>query len=77
MEVTTLRERPLTDANQLVGSRAGRNLRMGTIVTSGDLETVPDIENGRDVAIVYTDGLCRISAEDVRCSPGWPVSTSK
>jgi len=63
MEVTTLRERPLTDPNQLVGSRAGRNLRIGTIVTSGDLEVVPDIENGRDIAIVYTDGHCRISAE--------------
>ncbi len=63
MEITNLRERPVTDLSKLDGLRAGRNLKRGRILTAGDLEVIPDIENGRDVSIVYTDGLCRISAE--------------
>ena len=27
------------------------------------LERIPDIERGRDVAIVYIEGMCRISAD--------------
>ncbi len=63
MEVTSLRQRPLVDLSELEGSRAGRNLKRGAILTADDLEQIPDIENGRDVSIVYIDGLCRISAD--------------
>ncbi len=63
MEVTTLRERPLIEPSELVGNRAKRNLRRGNILTARDLEPIPDVEFGRDVAIVYSDGLCRISTE--------------
>jgi flagella basal body P-ring formation protein FlgA len=63
MEITSLRQRPLVDLSELEGSRAGRNLKRGAILTADDLEPIPDIEYGRDVTIVYTDGLCRISAD--------------
>lgn len=63
MEVTSLRQRPLVELSELDGYRAGRNLKRGAILTAEDLEQVPDIENGRDVTIVYIDGLCRISAD--------------
>ena len=63
MEVTTLRERPLIEPSELVGNRAKRNLKRGNILTARDLEPIPDVEFGRDVAIVYIDGLCRISTE--------------
>jgi flagella basal body P-ring formation protein FlgA len=61
MEITTLRERPLVDAFELSGKRARRNLKRGSILTARDLEPIPDVEHGRDVAIVYSDGLCRIA----------------
>ena len=63
MEVTTLRQRPLVDLSELDGLRSRRNLRRGTILTADDLERIPDIERGRDVSIVYTEGMCRISAD--------------
>lgn len=63
MEVTSLRQRPLVELSELDGYRAGRNLKRGAILTADDLEPIPDIEQGRDVTIVYTDGLCRISAD--------------
>lgn len=63
MEVTSLRQRPLVDLSELDGYRAGRNLKRGAILTADALEQIPDIESGRDVTIVYIDGLCRISAD--------------
>ena len=63
MEVTTLHERPLIEPSELAGNRAKRNLKRGNILTARDLEPIPDVEFGRDVAIVYIDGLCRISTE--------------
>lgn len=63
MEVTSLRQRPLVDLSELEGSRAGRNLKRGAILTAEDLEPIPDIERGRDVTIVYNEGMCRISAD--------------
>lgn len=63
MEVTALHERPLIEPSELVGNRAKRNLKRGNILTARDLEPTPDVEFGRDVAIVYIDGLCRISTE--------------
>jgi len=70
MEVTNEHERPLTDPSELSGQRARRNLRRGSILTARDLEAIPDIEFGRDVSIVYSDGLCRISAEGKALASG-------
>jgi len=63
MDVTSLREKPITSATSLADMRTRRNLRRGDILTSGDIEPIPDIESGRDVTIVYSSGLCRITTE--------------
>lgn len=63
MEVTSLRQRALVDLSELEGARSGRNLKRGAILTADDIEPIPDIEYGRDVAIVYSVGMCRISAD--------------
>jgi flagella basal body P-ring formation protein FlgA len=61
-EVTSLREQPMTSFEELNGLRMKRNLSKGKILTSGAVEPVPDIEVGQEVAIVFSDGLCTISA---------------
>jgi len=62
MEVTNLQEKTIMSMEELQGCRARRNLRVGDILTSGDVEQIPDVEPGSDVQIVYSDGLCRITA---------------
>ncbi len=62
MEITNLVERPITSLEELQGFRAKRNLKKGTIVTSGALEAIPDIERGHETLIVYSSGLCRVTA---------------
>jgi flagella basal body P-ring formation protein FlgA len=70
MDVTTLREQPITSINDVLGLRAKRNLKLGQILTSQAVELIPDVEPGREVAIVYTNGLCRISATGVVMQEG-------
>jgi len=70
MEVTNLIEQPLTSAAELVGFRAKRNLKKGTIVTTGSIEAIPDIESGVETLIIYNDGLCRVTAPGVALQPG-------
>jgi flagella basal body P-ring formation protein FlgA len=62
MDVTELREKALKDVDQLVGFQAGRNLRKGSILTTGDLAPIPDVERGHGLTIVYQSGLCRVTA---------------
>jgi flagella basal body P-ring formation protein FlgA len=69
-EVTNLREQPFYLVDQLSGLRARRNLSRGSILTSGDVEPVPDIDVGREVTIVYSDGLCRITARGTAMQAG-------
>jgi flagella basal body P-ring formation protein FlgA len=54
MEVTSLREQPVTSLSAVLGSRAKRNLAVGRILTTEAIETAPDIEVGREVAITFT-----------------------
>lgn len=70
MEVTNLVEQPVSSLDDLAGFRAKRNLKKGTIVTSGTLEAIPDIERGHETLIVYNDGLCRITAPGVAMQSG-------
>lgn len=70
MDVTNLRERPILSFEEISGYRARRNLVRGSIVTSGDVEPVPDLESGREVTIVYNDGLCQITAPGVAMGTG-------
>ncbi|MBD3331822.1 flagellar basal body P-ring formation protein FlgA [candidate division GN15 bacterium] len=62
MEVTNLREQPLVSLEALDDIRARRNLRRGDILTTGDVEPVPDVEYGREIKIVYNNGPCTITA---------------
>ena len=69
-EITSLNEKPLTDLAELYEYRSKYNLRKGTILTMSTMELVPDVESGREVSIVYTNGLCRISAQGVILQKG-------
>jgi len=70
MDVTNLREQALDNMDNITGYRAKRNLRKGTIITSGDVELIPDMEIGREALIVYNDGLCSITAPGIALQNG-------
>lgn len=70
MEITSLLEKPLRSIENLGGYRAKRNLNKGKILTTSAIEPMPDIERGREVSIVYVDGLCRITAVGVALQSG-------
>lgn len=70
MDVTDLREMPITNFAQLEGLRSGRNLRKGTVLTLAATESIPDIERGDEMTIVYDDGLCRITATGIALQSG-------
>ncbi|MFH1374442.1 MAG: flagellar basal body P-ring formation chaperone FlgA [bacterium] len=70
MDVTSLNETPLRTLSEIDGFRARRNLRRGTILTTGAVEPVPDIEAGREVSIVYVDDLFRITVAGVALQAG-------
>lgn len=70
MEITNLIEQPLMSRQDLTGSRARRNLKKGTIITTGSIETIPEVESGRETLIVYNDGLCRVTAAGIALQAG-------
>ncbi|MFQ5498444.1 MAG: flagellar basal body P-ring formation chaperone FlgA [Candidatus Zixiibacteriota bacterium] len=70
MDVTKLQEQPIKSISALAGHRARRNLSIGKILTTGALEVQPDIEVGREISIVYDDGLCRVTAIGVARQSG-------
>lgn len=69
-EVTNLRERPFYTLDQLSGLRSRRNISRGSILKSGDVEQIPDIDIGREVIIIFSDGLCRITARGTALQAG-------
>jgi flagella basal body P-ring formation protein FlgA len=70
-DVTSLREQPVISTAELVGQRAKRNLRMGSILTTGAMEPVPDIEVGGEVTIVFTDDWGTITVSGRALETGW------
>ncbi len=60
-EVTTLKEKAITNPEDILGFRAKRNIRKGQIVTTGSVETFPDVVRGKEVAIVYIEGSFKVS----------------
>jgi flagella basal body P-ring formation protein FlgA len=70
-DVTSLREQPVISFAELTGHRAKRNLRMGSILTSGALEPVPDIDVGGEVTIVFSDSWGTITV------PGQVMETGR
>lgn len=61
-EVTNLIEQPLESFEETAGFRVKRNLQRGTIITTGALEAIPEVERGEQTLIIYNDGLCRVTA---------------
>jgi flagella basal body P-ring formation protein FlgA len=70
MEITSLHEKPLRSIKALNDYRTKRNLKKGTILTTAAIELKPDIEPGREVSIVYVDGLCRVTTAGVALQSG-------
>jgi len=70
MDITSLREKPLKTIDEIEGYRARRNLRKGKILTASAIEPIPDIETGRELSIVYVDGLCRVTSTGVALQSG-------
>jgi flagella basal body P-ring formation protein FlgA len=62
MDVTSLREQPVTSLDNIQGYRTKRNLSSGQIVTTEAIESVPDIEVGREVSILCTGASFTITA---------------
>jgi flagella basal body P-ring formation protein FlgA len=62
MDVTSLYEQPVESFEKVARLRMRRNLGKGQILTANALEPVPDIEVGREVSIVCSNGLYTISA---------------
>ena len=71
MEITSLRQQPIRSIERLDGFRIKRNLSKGKILTTGLIEPVPDIEVGREVSILFSDGLCTITAPGRMLQTGW------
>ncbi len=69
-EITNLKEKPITDINEVLGLRFSRNLKRGQILTTASVETFPDVIRGREINIVYFVGLCKISALGVVLQEG-------
>lgn len=71
MDITSLREQPVTTVESLAGNRTTTNVRQGTILTVAAIEPVPDIEVGREVTIVYENNACVITAPGKALQTGW------
>ncbi len=62
MDVTALIEPPVHSFDDLAGMRLKRNVTRGQILTSGAIESIPDIEVGREVSIVCSNDRIMITA---------------
>jgi len=71
VDVTSLREQPVSSLAGIVGQRSKRNLRLGSILTNAAMEPVPDIDVGGEVTIVFTDTWGSITAPGRSLQSGW------
>ena len=71
MDVTSLREQPVSSMAGIVGQRSKRNLRLGSILMTAALEPVPDIDVGGEVTIVFTDTWGSVTAPGRSLQSGW------
>ncbi len=62
MDVTALIEQPVRSLDELAGMRLKRNVAKGQILTTGAIESIPDIEVGREVSIVCSSDRILITA---------------
>ena len=71
IDVTSLREQPVSSMAGIVGQRSKRNLRLGSILTNAAMEPVPDIDVGGEVTIVFTDTWGSVTAPGRSLQSGW------
>jgi flagella basal body P-ring formation protein FlgA len=71
MDITSLPEQPVNSLETVNGYRCRRNLPVGRIVTLSAVEPVPDIEVGREVSIVCSNGFFSIKAAGKALQDGW------
>ncbi len=62
MDVTSLRQQPVSEAVMLAGHRARLSIRKDQIITTELIEQVPDIEVGHEVTIILHTDLLEITA---------------
>lgn len=70
MDVTSLREQPITSLDAIHGSRTKRNLAAGQILTVEATETAPDIEVGREVTITFEEKSFTITTRGLAMQTG-------
>ncbi len=75
VDVTSLREQPVTSMAGIAGQRSKRNLRLGNILTNAAMELVPDIDVGGEVTIVYSDTWGSVTAPGRSMQSGWVGGT--
>jgi flagella basal body P-ring formation protein FlgA len=70
MEVTNLYEKAVESLDDLIDTRAARNVSKGNVLTTGAVEVVPVIERGREIKIVFDNGVCNITAVGIAMENG-------
>jgi len=70
MDITNLYEKPIGSFDELDGTRAARNVSKGNVLTTGAVEVVPVIERGREIKIVFDNGVCNITAVGIAMENG-------
>ncbi|HVP06720.1 MAG TPA: flagellar basal body P-ring formation chaperone FlgA [Candidatus Acidoferrum sp.] len=70
MDVTSLLEQPVGSLENVARLRLKRNLSKGQILTANAVEPVPDIDVGREVSIICSNGLYTVTAAGVSMQPG-------
>ncbi|MFH1700042.1 MAG: flagellar basal body P-ring formation chaperone FlgA [Candidatus Zixiibacteriota bacterium] len=70
-EVTSIREKMLTDLAQLDNIRAKQNLAEGQYVSLNKIEKIPDVENGMSITIIASAGTFDIRAKGMALQRGY------
>lgn len=70
-ETTNLRSTPVEVDQPLEHHRTTQSLRQGETLTLDAIETIPDINMGDDITIVYSDGACTITVPGRAMEAGW------
>jgi flagella basal body P-ring formation protein FlgA len=70
VDITSLGDELVTDPSALGNHRFRRNVRKGKVIAANAIEPVPVVENGREVEITFTNGMCTITATGLALKSG-------
>lgn len=62
MDISSLFDQPVVSWQEVANRRLSRAFGKGQVLVAGAMEPIPDIEVGREVAIICTDGVITVSA---------------